>query len=133
MLFLCVGLGLEVLHGFKVPSYLGADATTRRLMWRLAHAHGALLALVHVAFGLVAPHLWGRGASERGASLASRALLVALVLLPGGFFAAGAVLVGGEPNPSVLLVPLGAAFLFVGVGLTAVAATRLRPDAAQDE
>ncbi len=122
-------MGLEVLHGFKLPSYLGGDATMRRLMWRLAHAHGALLALVHVAFGLAAPFLWGHGAPQRSASLASRALLVALVLLPGGFFAAGTVLVGGEPNPSVLLVPLGAVFLFIGVGLTAVAASRLRPDA----
>src|SRR5690606_3010188 len=39
-----LGLTLEALHAFKVSAYL--DASTRRLMWRLAHAHGALLGLV---------------------------------------------------------------------------------------
>lgn len=121
LFFVCVGVGLEVLHGFKVLGYLSADVTTRRLMWRLGHAHGALLALIHVVFGLTAPVLWTTEdtAWQRRASLASRALLVALILLPGGFFAAGAVLIDGEPNPGVLLVPLGAAFLFLGVAITA--------------
>lgn len=129
LFFLCVGVALEVLHGFKIIGYLGAEATMRRLMWRLGHAHGALLALVHIAFGLTAPVLWSTESLARGghASLASRALLVALLLLPGGFFAAGAVLVDGEPNPAVLLVPLGAGFLFVGVALTARATGRRRP------
>ncbi|HYQ14246.1 MAG TPA: hypothetical protein VEQ58_00755, partial [Polyangiaceae bacterium] len=49
---LCVcsalGLGLETLHAFKVGLYLDVGNETRRLLWRLAHAHGALLGLLNV-------------------------------------------------------------------------------------
>jgi len=50
--FATVGLVLEMLHGFKVRAYLDVSNETRRLMWTLAHAHGTLLSLVHVIFGL---------------------------------------------------------------------------------
>ena len=39
-LFLSLGLFLEALHGFKVRWYVDLQYETRRLMWRLAHAHG---------------------------------------------------------------------------------------------
>ena len=52
LVFLTLGFTLELLHGFKVGMYLDASNETRRLMWTLAHAHGSLLGLIHVLFGL---------------------------------------------------------------------------------
>ena len=52
-IFLCLGLTLELFHGFKVSSYLDVSNATRRLMWTLAHAHGALLGLIHIATAVV--------------------------------------------------------------------------------
>ena len=58
---------------------------TRRLMWRLSHAHGTLLALLNILYGLIAAH-WH---SNTGQQFGSRALLAAGWLIPGGFFLAG--------------------------------------------
>ena len=41
--FATLGVGLELLHGFKVGLYLDVGNETRRLLWTLAHAHGVLL------------------------------------------------------------------------------------------
>ena len=63
VVFATLGLVLETLHGFKVRAYLDVSNETRRLMWTLAHAHGTLLAIVHIVFGLmvaVFPDLSGR-------------------------------------------------------------------------
>jgi hypothetical protein len=105
------GVVLEALHGFKVGAYLDVGHETRRLMWTLAHAHGALLSLVNVAFGLTAK----AAPRAAGGSLASPCLLAALVLLPVGFFAGGFGVQGGDPGLGVLLVPIGAVPLAVGV------------------
>jgi hypothetical protein len=113
LLFTVLGLGLEILHGFKVSAYLDASNDTRRLMWTLAHAHGTLLALVHVLFGLtirVAPEM-----AARSRSLISWCLIGASVLLPGGFFLGGIVFYGGDPGLSVLLVPIGAVVLMIAI------------------
>ena len=111
--FLTLGLVLEALHGFKIGFYLDAGNEARRLTLRLAHAHGALLGIVHIAFGLTlgsnfAPDL-------RSALRASPCLSAALVLLPGGFLLGGLFVRGGDPGPLVMLVPLGALLLFAGV------------------
>src|SRR4051812_30811291 len=50
LVFLALGIVLETLHGFKVGAYLDVSNETRRLMWTLAHAHGTLLSLIHLAF-----------------------------------------------------------------------------------
>jgi len=50
LVFLVLGIGLEALHGFKVPWYLNDAYSARRLLWTLAHAHGVLLALINVVF-----------------------------------------------------------------------------------
>ncbi|MEZ5284937.1 MAG: hypothetical protein R2712_09025 [Vicinamibacterales bacterium] len=50
--FAAAGLLLETLHGFKVRAYLDVANETRRLMWTLAHAHGSLLAIVNILYGL---------------------------------------------------------------------------------
>lgn len=117
LVFLALGLALETLHGFKVGFYLDVANSTRRLMWTLAHAHGALLGLIHVVFGLslraapdsVPPRL----------ALLSRALVGAGVLLPGGFFLGGVTFYAGDPGVGIALVPVGAVLLLLAVLLAA--------------
>src|SRR5262245_65179291 len=50
--FATLGLVLELLHGFKVQAYLAVSNETRRLMWTLAHAHGVLVGVINIIFGL---------------------------------------------------------------------------------
>jgi hypothetical protein len=109
LVFAVLGLTLEALHGFKVRAYLDASNDTRRLMWTLAHAHGIGLALVHIVFGLmlrVAPEN-----AVRNVQTISRALIVASVTLPGGFFLGGVGFYAGDPGVGIALVPVGAAAL----------------------
>lgn len=112
LVFALLGLILETLHGFKVRAYLDVANETRRLMWTLAHAHGTLLGLVNVAYGLTVAHSaeWGRG------TLTSRGLVAAAILLPAGFFLGGLQPYGGDPGLGILLVPVGAVALVVAVG-----------------
>ena len=120
--FLLLGATLETLHGFKVGFYLDASNETRRLMWTLAHAHGALLSLVNVAAGLslrALPDLPG----DARVPLISTTLLAATVLLPAGFFAGGVAFYSGDPGVGIALVPVGAASLAIAVFLLARAVT----------
>ncbi len=114
LVFLTLGIALEALHGFKIGAYLDADQEARRLGLRLSHAHGVLLGLVHVAFAVTLPAL---ALSAPRATLASRLLTAATILLPGGFFLGGLFARGGDPGLGILLVPAGAACLFVAVAL----------------
>ncbi len=118
--FLLLGLTLELLHGFKVGFYLDVPNETRRLMWTLAHAHGALLGLIHIAFGCCLPHCTRFAPAAK--ARASWCLIGASVLLPGGFFAGGMQIYGGDPGPGILLAPVGAACLLIAVFLVARAA-----------
>lgn len=116
LFFLSLGIGLEALHGFKVGWYLDVDQEVRRLMFTLAHAHGALLALVHVAFAatlhIARPGGWA-------VVFASRSLVIAGVLLPAGFLLGGFGISGGDPGPGIIFVPLGALALVFAVALAA--------------
>src|SRR5438309_1428596 len=125
LLFLTLGIGLETLHGFKIGGYLDPAHRMRRLMWTLAHAHGTVFSLIQIVFalGLGQFGTW----TERRLKLASFFLIDALVLLPAGFFLGGIGHSEVDPSPGVLLVPLGAAFLFLGVALVAWSATRSEP------
>ena len=117
LIFATLGLALEALHGFKVGAYLNVSNETRRLMWTLAHAHGTLLSVVHIVFGLglrVAPEL--RTGSQR---LMSACLIGASILLPGGFFVGGVVFYGGDPGPGFILIPIGATLMLIAVFLIA--------------
>ena len=116
--FLLLGATLETLHGFKVGFYLDVSNETRRLMWTLAHAHGALLGLVNVAAGVSLRALPTLSADAR-IPLASTTLFAAGVLLPAGFFAGGISFYSGDPGVGIALVPVGAACLAVGVFLMA--------------
>ena len=113
LLFLSLGIVLELMHGFKVGYYLNVSNETRRLMWRLAHAHGVLLALLHVAFALTTRAV--TSGDPRWRRFASRCLIGAGILLPGGFFLGGLVVYGGDPSIGIFLVPPGAVFLFAAV------------------
>lgn len=111
--FVVLGTVLEAMHGFKVDWYLAVGNETRRLLWRLAHAHGAFLSLVHVGFAVSLAHT-----GERVPRLASGALFGASLALPAGFFLGGIGARAGDPGLGILLVPLGAACLLVAtIGL----------------
>jgi hypothetical protein len=117
LVFATLGLVLESLHGFKVRAYLDVSNETRRLMWTLAHAHGTLLAVVHIVFGLTI-----RAVPERSPvnqRLISGSLIGASLLLPGGFFLGGVAFYSGDPGLGVLLVPVGAVLLLMAVFLVA--------------
>lgn len=100
--FALAGLVLEGFHGFKLGLYLNVDNETRRLLWRLAHAHGALLGLLNVVYALAA-RAWPRLEDE----LAARALLSASCLMPLGFALGGAFARDGDPGASVGLAAAG--------------------------
>jgi hypothetical protein len=118
--FLTLGVVLEGFHGLKLQWYLEVANHTRRLMWTLGHAHGTLLAVINIAFAVSLGFM--SGWPEGRARLASRCLVAATILLPGGFLLGGAILYDGDPGLGVLLVPLGAALLFIGTLLTALGA-----------
>jgi hypothetical protein len=117
LVFATFGLFLESLHGFKVRAYLDVSNETRRMMWTLAHAHGALLGLVNVLLGLSIRILPDVGLARR--RLVSVSLLAATVLVPGGFFLGGVVFYAGDPGLGVLILPIGAISLLVAAFLLA--------------
>jgi hypothetical protein len=117
-LFALVGLLLETAHGFKLAAFV--DHETRRTMWRLAHAHGALLGLIHLAFASQ------RAGSSDDAGMigVSRALRVATLCLPGGFALGGLWFYEGEPGLGIALVPVGAVALIFACARLAWASGR---------
>ena len=117
LVFLTLGVVLEGMHGFKVGWYLNVGSETRRLTWTLAHAHGVLLAIVHIVFGLTVRAI--PDASSSGRRITSSCLLASSFLLPGGFFLGGVFIFAGDPGLGILLVPVGALLLFVAVFRTA--------------
>lgn len=123
LVFLSLGTVLEGLHGFKAAFYLDVDVETRRLLFRLAHTHGALLGVLHVGLAFTLDRLPWTGASR---ALASQLLYAATVLIPGGFLAGGLFLHGTDPGLGVLLVPPGALCLFGAVLLVALRTLRER-------
>jgi hypothetical protein len=113
LLFATIGLVLESLHGFKVRAYLDVSNDTRRLMWTLAHAHGTLLAVINILFGLTL-RVATPAAMPRTRRM-SGALIAAGLLLPAGFFLGGVAFYDGDPGPGVLLVPIGGVLLLLAV------------------
>ncbi len=117
LVFLSLGLLLEGLHGFKVGAYLDVSNEARRLMWTLAHAHGALISIVHVVFAATLTSVPNLDAAR--IALASRCLFGALFLMPTGFLLGGTFIHDGDPGLGVLLVPPGGLLLAVAVFATA--------------
>ena len=113
LVFVVLGLALEALHAFKVGWYLDVTSETRRLLWRLAHAHGALLSVLAILYAAVLA-AFGDVPQAR-ARLVARTLVAALVLLPSGFFLGGLVVHQGDPGLGIVLAPAGAIALVVAV------------------
>ncbi len=115
-----LGVALEFFLAFKSDLYVNADFETRRLMWRLAHAHGTLLSLVDLAMVLVLQKLDDR-CFPQPAGLISGCLTGAFLLIPGGFFLGGFGAEGGDPGAAIALVPAGAFLLILGLSRAFVA------------
>jgi hypothetical protein len=122
LLFSALGLVLETLHGFKIAAYVDVGNETRRLMWTLAHAHGTLLGLLHIAFAATLSAV-PAFAPEQQRTI-SKTLLAATIVLPGGFFAAGIRFYSGDPGIAAAVVPVGAVLLLVAAWLIARAVGR---------
>jgi hypothetical protein len=116
LVYVALGLTLEVLHALKLGAYLDPEHATRRLMLTLGHAHGTLLGLVHVAYAATVRAL--PDDATAGLALASRCLVGAGVLVPLGFLLGGLFAEGGDPGLGILAVPAGAALLLLAVLLT---------------
>lgn len=123
--FVTLGVVLESLHGFKVDWYLAVGNETRRLMWRLAHAHGTFLALLHIAFAFTIAH-----ARRRSPALASGCLTGASLALPAGFLLGAIGAEGGDPGLGILLVPFGAVLLLVAIVSVVLALDRASEESA---
>ena len=124
LVFLLLGLTLETLHGFKSQWFLSEQYEARRLVWRLAHAHGTLLGLVHIAFAFTISSMGIAGAKR--CRIASPCLHAATVLLPGGFFLGGIYTYDGDPGLGVFLVPFGGLALLVAVLMVALEVTAVK-------
>jgi hypothetical protein len=122
--FLCLGVVLEILHGFKAGWYLDVSNSTRRLVWTLAHAHGTLFGILNIVFSNAISRLPDWNARKR--RIASGCLVAATWLLPGGFFLGGFGIHGGDPGLGIFLVPSAAFLGLVAVILTALAANRVK-------
>lgn len=123
LVFLAAGLALESLHGLKVGAYLDLDHAVRRHMWTLAHAHGALLGLIHLGLAATA-RAHASLATCRYGHIASNSLDLASVLLPLGFFLGGLDHYAGDPGLGVVMVPIGGVLLLLAALLVLLA---LRP------
>ncbi len=113
--FALLGIALEALHAWKVDAYLHPAHETRRLLLRLAHAHGIGLALLHVAFAFTASTL------RTPPRFAGACMTGALLAMPVGFLLGGIWHSGGDPGAGIALVPLGALLLLIAIGSTALA------------
>jgi hypothetical protein len=111
----CAGLLLEAAHGWKVSAVLD-DELTRALL-RLGHAHGVGLSLLAIVHGELATSWLG----DRARAIA-HSIWTGAVLVPFGFALGAIAHPEGDPGVGVLLVPIGALALIVGLGRTSYAA-----------
>lgn len=104
--WLVFGLVLEFLLAVKSNGYLSEDI--RREMWRLAHAHGVLMAAITL---LCDAHLgWG-------GKLAKPMMVFGAIAMPLGFFLGGCWPSLTDPHALVVLAPVGGLTFVVGLGL----------------
>ncbi|MDX2034694.1 MAG: hypothetical protein SF339_28725 [Blastocatellia bacterium] len=101
--WMTIGLLLEGLLAFRAPGYL--DDPQRRELFRLAHAHGAMLGLLLLAAAWCAERFAHPG---RPAVLALR---LGALLMPLAFFLAGLQHPEGDPGLAIWLAPPGAVLI----------------------
>ena len=117
LVYATLGVVLELFHGFKIGWYLDVGNEVRQLMWRLAHAHGSLLAIINIVFALTLKNL--SSTLQPWMERASQSLTGAAIIMPLGFFLGGIKVQGGDPWIGILLVPVGAVLLLIGIASTA--------------
>lgn len=115
LIFLALGFLLEFFQGFRIGAYLSEEFEPRRLMWTLSHAHGTLIALIHIALGAA----WSQLRPSPRLRFASLCLFASACLLPLGFFLGGLFVYPPDPGLGVVLVPIGGVLLFLGIALVA--------------
>jgi hypothetical protein len=120
-LWMSFGLLLEGLLGYKIPSYL--EDAQRRELFRLAHAHGTLLALV-----LIAAALCVRSMQIHPPRIAARAMRLGSVVMPLGFLLSGVWHPEGDPGLAIWLVPPSALMIIFGAVATALASRNKVPE-----
>ena len=129
LIFLSLGILLEALHGLKLDVYLDVRNSTRRLMWTLAHAHGTLFSLIHLAFACsltALGNMKGESLPAAGLRQVSRCLTGAICFLPLGFLLGGIWTFDGDPGPGIFLVPIGAILLLMGVVRMVIMLSRVK-------
>ena len=114
------GLLLEGFLGYKIPGYL--EDTQRRELFRLAHTHGTFLGLV-----LIAAALCGRAGAVAPPRRAMSALRAGAILMPLGFFLAGAWHPEGDPGFAIWIVPPAALLVIFGAISLGLSARKKRP------
>ena len=110
--FLTFGLVLESFHLIKLPFYL--DIRLRRELWTLAHAHGTLMGVFSILFGLSVQRFIPFPPLR---TTASRLVMAGSVLVPLGFLGGGIANAEGDPSLAILLVPTGALLAIVGLAM----------------
>ena len=111
------GLLLEGLLGYKIPGFL--EDGQRRELFRLAHTHGTLLALV-----LIGAAICGRLFEIQPPPAALAALRLGAILMPLGFLLGGIWHPEGDPGVGIWLVPPGALLVIFGAIATAIASRK---------
>ena len=99
-IWMSFGLLMEGFIGYRIPGYF-ADAT-RRELFRLAHAHGALLSILLFAAAFCADKF------PNTPNFAIWSLRAGVVLMPLGFLLAGVWHFPNEPGIAIWLVPISA-------------------------
>lgn len=110
-----LGLVLEALHGWKVPSFV--DDELAHTLLRLAHAHGVALSALLILATLRESPLGGDATGH--VVLGRRALGLAWVLLPVGFLLGALDHPEGDPAIGIVLAPIGGVSLLVGLAIAA--------------
>lgn len=123
-LFLLGGLTLEFLHLIKAPWYF--EVRIRRELWVLAHAHGALLAVLNLLFAYSATYCLPE---VRKRALAGGMLRWGAVLVPAGFFLGGIGNSESDPSLFITLTPIGAVMALHAVTSMALGARRAQQKA----
>ena len=91
------GVGLEMMLAYKSELLMGPQNETRRLLFRLAHAHGSILSLFTLSWLSLASRL-----NAPRQPLIARLYLSSALLMGIGFFFSGLIIPG--PSSVVLLV-----------------------------
>ncbi len=86
-------------------------------MFTLAHAHGALLAIINIIFALSIEKIGNLGNYIK---FISPGLILSSILLPSGFLLGGLAIYGGDPGVGIILAVIGAISFVITIGLIAI-------------